>query len=98
MTEEVRPSYPTAKWGKARKKPIVIEFREVEPNTNLNGLDRCEVIHTREGIIQGYPGKDYIIKGVRGEVYPIGKDIFEQTYDVIEEIQSSTQTAITEEP
>jgi hypothetical protein len=70
-------------WGIARKKPIEIHYREVIPNKNLNGLDRSEVIHTREGIIQGYPNKDYIICGVRGELYPIGKDIFHETYDII---------------
>ena len=77
-------------WGKARKKPIVIEFREVEPNSNLNGLDRSEVIHTREGIIQGYPGKDFIIRGIKGELYPIKKNIFFETYEVVEDFCEDT--------
>ena len=28
---------------------------------------------------------DYVIKGVRGELYPCKPDIFEETYEVIEE-------------
>ena len=71
-------------WGKARKKPIVIEFREVDPNFFTSVP--AEKIDTREGVLYGYPDKDFIIKGVRGEIYPIGKDIFYETYDVVEEI------------
>jgi hypothetical protein len=36
-------------------------------------------IHTLEGTMQANPG-DYIIKGVRGEFYPVKSDIFEATY------------------
>jgi len=35
-------------------------------------------------IIVGEYGKDFIIRGVEGEFYPIKKDIFYKTYDVIE--------------
>ena len=63
-------------WQKARKKPVVIEFREV--------IEPYEVITTREGVIRGYPHEDYIIRGVEGELYPIKKEIFSKTYDVIE--------------
>lgn len=37
-------------------------------------------IHTLEGDQLPNPGKDYIIKGVRNELYPCKKDIFEETY------------------
>lgn len=69
------------RWKRARKKPVEIEFREVEPN----GLppSKVEQIATREGILYGYLNKDYIIKGVNGEIYPIDKEIFKKTYDVI---------------
>ncbi len=77
-------------WGKARKKPIVIEFREAE--ANFFTTVPAEKIDTREGALYGYPGKDFIIKGVRGEIYPIGKDIFKETYDVVEDIPSSGGT------
>lgn len=75
-----------SKWRKARKKPVVVEFREVEPNTALWSPKRIrETIKTREGILCGYPDKDYIIKGVDGEIYPIKKEIFAKTYEVLEE-------------
>ena len=42
------------------------------------------IIHTLEGDHLAKVG-DYIIKGVRGEFYPCKSDIFEQTYDVVNE-------------
>ena len=65
-------------WGKARKKPVMVEFREVQPQTTGG----AEYIQTREGTICGYVDKDFIIRGVEGELYPIKKDIFYKTYDV----------------
>jgi len=63
-------------WKKARKKPITIEFREV---------NKIERIKTREGELTAYPQRDYIIRGVKGETYPISKEIFEQTYQIIQD-------------
>lgn len=40
-------------------------------------------IKTLEGIHECSPG-DYIIKGVRGELYPCKPDIFEKTYERVE--------------
>lgn len=42
-------------------------------------------IRTLEGNMIASPG-DYIIKGVQGEFYPCKPDIFNQTYDKVEEI------------
>lgn len=67
-------------WSKARKKPVIVEYREVQPNTELDGFP-CELIKTREGEIYGWPDQDYVIRGIKGEIYPIEKDIFEKTYD-----------------
>lgn len=39
-------------------------------------------INTLEGTLTASPG-DWIIRGVKGEVYPCKPDIFEQTYEVI---------------
>ena len=39
-------------------------------------------IKTLEGEVEFKVG-DYIIKGVRGEYYPIKRDIFEETYKVV---------------
>lgn len=41
-------------------------------------------IHTLEGEMTASKG-DWIIKGVKGEFYPCKPDIFEETYDRIEE-------------
>ena len=66
-----------SKWKKARKKPVEVEFREVEAVV--------EVIHTLEGILYAGKKTHFIVKGVNGEIYPIQKEIFYKTYDVIEE-------------
>lgn len=42
-------------------------------------------IRTLEGNMIASPG-DYIIKGIQGEFYPCKPDIFEKTYDKVEEI------------
>lgn len=49
-------------------------------DTTINKL----VIHTLEGDMEAHLG-DYIIKGVRGEVYPCAREIFEETYEEVEE-------------
>ncbi len=41
-------------------------------------------IHTLEGDHYALEG-DYIIKGVKGEFYPCKPDIFENTYDIVDE-------------
>lgn len=41
-------------------------------------------IHTLEGDMKVSVG-DYVIKGVQGEFYPCKPDIFEETYEEIEE-------------
>jgi hypothetical protein len=40
-------------------------------------------IPTLEGVMTAQPG-DWIIKGVKGEVYPCKPDIFEATYEAVE--------------
>lgn len=41
------------------------------------------VIKTLEGEMTAQPG-DWIIRGVRGELYPVAKSIFEETYEPAE--------------
>lgn len=41
-------------------------------------------IPTLEGIMKASPG-DYIIKGIKGEIYPCKPDIFEASYDPVDE-------------
>ena len=39
-------------------------------------------IETLEGDMKAHEG-DYIIKGIKGELYPCRKDIFEETYEEV---------------
>jgi hypothetical protein len=45
-----------------------------------NDADPHIEIHTLEGVMRGNIG-DYIIQGVKGEIYPCKPDIFEATYE-----------------
>jgi hypothetical protein len=79
---------------KYRKKPVVIEARQLHFDTSLQedlrewcggfkGPDGGVFIHTLEGRMLAVTG-DYIIKGVNGEFYPCKPNIFEKTYDLVE--------------
>ncbi|MCZ9310627.1 hypothetical protein PAF15_01370 [Weissella koreensis] len=41
------------------------------------------VVTTLEGKMEAKIG-DYIVKGTKGEIWPVRKDIFEETYDIVE--------------
>lgn len=79
---------------KCRKKPIIVEAIQYTENNLLEVMKFCGegktlfdyylYIVTLEGNMRVHKG-DYIIRGVRGEVYPCEKSIFEETYEVIEE-------------
>jgi hypothetical protein len=60
---------------KYRKKPVVVEAYQT---------DHEFVIQTLEGDMTASVG-DYIITGVNGEQYPCKPDIFEKTYEKVEE-------------
>ena len=65
----------------------VMEFTnnqiEITTEIRMNGKMYAE-IETIEGIMK-VSENDYIIKGVNGEFYPCKPDIFEKTYEVIED-------------
>ncbi len=79
-----------------RKKPVVIEAMQYtahEPDAVtafLGGACWCNeigpIISTLEGDMQISDG-DWIIKGVNGEFYPCKPDIFEKTYELVEEVE-----------
>jgi hypothetical protein len=78
---------PQNPWKFAKKKPIVIMFREPIPETKFFDPDQkksvnAEKIETKEGILYAVCGRDYVIKGIQGELYPIDKNIFAETYEV----------------
>ena len=80
-----------------RKRPVVIEAVQW---TGGNGLTIASfmgepfpddahttdtpIIHTLEGDLVASVG-DWIIKGVKGEFYPIKNNIFMETYDAVED-------------
>lgn len=72
------------KWQKARKKPLIIEYREVEVKTTFKDR-KGEYVETKEGLLFAFEGEDFIIKGIVGELYPIKKDIFYKTYELIDD-------------
>lgn len=82
-----------SEWKQARKKPVVVQFREVkeiEVSMATDGIPRMvwgEWTTTREGKLFAVANMDLIIKGVDGETYPIKKDIFAKTYDIISSVQ-----------
>ncbi|HBF8571801.1 TPA: hypothetical protein KO064_004155, partial [Clostridioides difficile] len=85
---------------KFKKKPVEVEaFRlgyDIEPewfigNSRvcnfmeekcINGHVSCD-LETLEGTMRANKG-DYIIQGVKGEIYPCKADIFEMTYEKVE--------------
>ena len=83
---------------KFRKKPIVIEaFRPVydewpewgekayrEGVLRVNDAGTGHIIRTLEGDMHASPG-DYIVRGIRGELYPCKPDIFLDTYEEVGE-------------
>ena len=84
--------------SKFRKKPVVIEAVQFKGDVGapeIMALDlACEhsagmdidfmVIPTLKGTMYAMPG-DWIIRGVNGELYPCKPDIFEATYEPVED-------------
>lgn len=80
---------------KFRKKPVTIEafewkgeiddeIKEFIKDSHTYTNDRKSlVINTLEGDMEALVG-DFIIKGVKGELYPCKPDIFWQTYEEVE--------------
>lgn len=63
------------KWQKFRKKPVVIEAYQTEVAKEINTL---------EGLMKAEKG-DWIIRGIKGELYPCKDNIFEATYDLVDD-------------
>lgn len=79
---------------KFRKKPVVIEaFKWMHDEVPAWWRERTDLqikvatgsvfIPTLEGTHEAKPG-DFIIKGVKGELYPCKPDIFEMTYEKVD--------------
>jgi len=57
------------------KKPIVVHAKRIDEQFEVESL---------EGTLYGKPG-DYLMKGIDGELYICDGDIFERSYDWVEE-------------
>jgi hypothetical protein len=62
--------------AKYRKKPVIIDAVRIT---------RQITIETLEGIMLGNVG-DWLITGVNGEQYPCKDDVFQKTYDPVENV------------
>ena len=85
---------------KYRKKPVVIEalqwsgsnwhemlaWAKWEHDHGVSTDGDLLLIHTLEGEMTASPG-DWVSQGVQGEFYPCKPDIFEATYEPVEEEQ-----------
>ena len=60
---------------KFRKKPVVIDAYQTNKEMDIKTLERT--MHASIG--------DWIITGVNGEKYPCKPDIFEKTYEPVDE-------------
>lgn len=80
--------------SKFRKKPVVIEAVQWKGNnvdeisafasSNASVKGNTVIIGTLEGNMNASVN-DWIIKGVNGEFYPCKPDIFEKTYEPVED-------------
>ena len=84
----------------ARKKPVVVEVMQFKMTLSTylkcrkfvgdswihyyDMPNRLPAISTLEGVME-ISDNDFIIKGVDGEFYPCKPEIFEKTYDLVEE-------------
>lgn len=87
------------------KKPVIVDaiqydgknFDEIAQNFNVANFKRdlgdYLLIPTLEGEMRANPG-DFIVRGVKGEFYPVKPDIFEECYD---EANSSDEVLYSDE-
>ncbi len=64
---------PDLPFQKAVKKPIPIRCVQVR---------EAFEVETLEGVMRAKAG-DWLVVGIHGEMYPIDREIFEKTYDLI---------------
>jgi hypothetical protein len=73
---------------KFRKKPVVIEatqwLKMGDHHAVVQMVEELPFVNTLEGPMYVTPG-DWIITGVKGEHYPCKPDIFEITYEIVNE-------------
>lgn len=72
--------------GHALSVPIPVWFADpwMDKTIDRDAVDNSKLnIKTLEGVMQASAG-DWIIRGVKGELYPCRDDIFRMTYEVVD--------------
>jgi len=59
------------------KRPMIVHAIQVDESFRVDSLEG--------DYAQGKPG-DYLMRGIKGELYICDKEIFEQSYDFIEDV------------
>lgn len=72
MDEKSQPKLET-EWQKYQRKVKMVEAMEATTDG---------IIETLEGAMKFHAG-DYIVRGIKGELYPVQRDIFFELYDRI---------------
>lgn len=65
-------------------KEVAINYITLHGGPPASGCFTSCKIPTLEGTMEAYKG-DMIIKGIKGEIYPCKKDIFDASYEVYKE-------------
>ena len=71
----IEANIDSIEWKKARKKPVIIYAIQ---------MGVAFQVETLEGTMSGKAG-DFLIKGIKGELYPCNRDIFVASYDPVYE-------------
>lgn len=81
---------------KYRKKPVAVEAFQFNDETTVEDMPQWAVdavnrgklgywfVRTLEGILV-FTKNSYIVRGVKEELYPVRQDIFEETYEEVED-------------
>lgn len=72
-------SWPDAIWQGVNDKQIILHLSRDGNKHTTGHVD----IHTMEGTMRGDVG-DWIVRGIKGEFYPVKPDIFTATYEPVE--------------
>ena len=89
---------------KAVKKPIAIEaiqwdgtyrgYQEIKEFAKQCQVDVMRMISTDVLVVKTLEGNmiarknDYVVKGVKGEIYPVNSVIFDETYEALEHCEA----------
>lgn len=93
--EELSAMYTAIGWRRYRKKPVVVHALRWFPGgpivdcvfeEEFRSGDRVypAYVETPEGRMGVLPG-DYIVRGIKGEVYAVKPDVFAETYEMVDE-------------